>query len=46
MKRSGECDLTILDKFFDNLPEHVIGTFVLKSTVPIGTQKNIMRDIT
>ena len=39
MKRSGECDLTILDKFFDNLPEHIIGTFVLKSTVPIGTTK-------
>ena len=39
MKRSGECDLSILDKFFENLPEHIVGTFVLKSTVPIGTTK-------
>ncbi len=37
MKSSGECDLSILDKFFESLPEHIVGTFVLKSTVPIGT---------
>ena len=37
MKSSGECDLSILDKFFEDLPEHIVGTFVLKSTVPIGT---------
>ena len=37
MKSSGECDLSILDKFFESLPEHIVGTFFLKSTVPIGT---------
>ena len=39
MKKSGECDLSILDNFFENLPEHVIGTFIIKSTVPVGTTK-------
>ncbi len=39
MREGGECDLSILDNFFDNLPEHVIGTFVIKSTVPVGTTK-------
>jgi len=39
MRDSGECDLTILDQFFENLPGHLIGTFVIKSTVPIGTTK-------
>ena len=39
MREGGECDLSILDNFFDNLPEHVIGTFIIKSTVPVGTTK-------
>ena len=39
MSMDGSCDLSILDKFFENLPEHIASTFVLKSTVPIGTTK-------
>ena len=39
MREGGECDLSILDNFFENLPEHVIGTFIIKSTVPVGTTK-------
>lgn len=39
MKSTGECDLSILDNFFENLKENVSGTFVIKSTVPIGTTK-------
>ena len=37
MKIDGSCDLSILDKFFEELPEHLTGTFVIKSTVPVGT---------
>jgi len=39
MKMNGSCDLSILDKFFDDLPDLLTGTFVIKSTVPIGTTK-------
>ena len=39
MSMDGSCDLSILDKFFENLPDHIVSTFVLKSTVPIGTTK-------
>ena len=39
MKEDGRCDLSILDSFFENLEENLIGTFVIKSTVPIGTTK-------
>ena len=39
MKIDGSCDLSILDKFFEELPEHLTGTFVIKSTVPVGTTK-------
>ncbi len=39
MKYGGECDLSILDNFFKDLPDHLTGTFVIKSTVPIGTTK-------
>ena len=35
----GECDLSILDNFFEQLPDNITGTFVIKSTVPIGTTK-------
>lgn len=37
MKSTGECDLSILDSFFESLPEKVDGTFIIKSTVPVGT---------
>ncbi len=42
MRKDGECDLSILDSFFENLywdhPD-VDGTFIIKSTVPIGTTR-------
>ena len=42
MKENGECDLSILDQFFENIfwdnPD-IEGTFVIKSTVPIGTTR-------
>jgi len=31
--------LSILDKFFEELPDNLTGTFVIKSTVPVGTTK-------
>ena len=37
MRYGGECDLSILDNFFEQLPDNITGTFVIKSTVPIGT---------
>ena len=39
MRMDGSCDLSILDKFFDELPDNLTGTFVIKSTVPVGTTK-------
>jgi len=39
MKSSGECNLSIINDFFQNLPDNLTGTFVIKSTVPIGTTK-------
>ena len=39
MRSSGECDLSILDNFFEQLPDNITGTFVIKSTVPVGTTK-------
>jgi len=39
MRSTGECDTFILEKFFSNLPSFIEGTFVIKSTVPIGTTK-------
>ena len=39
MRYGGECDLSILDNFFEGLPDHITGTFVIKSTVPVGTTK-------
>ncbi len=39
MRLNGTCDLSILDEFFYNLPEYITGTFIIKSTVPIGTTK-------
>ena len=42
MRYGGECDLSILDDFFEDLPDHIAGTFVIKSTVPIGTTKKYL----
>ena len=39
MRMDGSCDLSILDKFFEDLPDHLTGTFVINSTVPVGTTK-------
>ena len=39
MRSGGECDLSILDDFFESLPDFVTGTFIIKSTVPVGTTK-------
>ena len=39
MRMDGSCDLSILDKFFEDLPDNLTGTFVIKSTVPVGTTK-------
>ena len=39
MRMDGSCDLSILDNFFEELPDNLTGTFVIKSTVPIGTTK-------
>ena len=43
MRSTGECDLSILEKFFSNLPPVVEGTFIIKSTVPIGTTKKFAK---
>jgi UDPglucose 6-dehydrogenase len=37
----GECDTTIINNFFYNLPKNINSIFVIKSTIPIGTTKNI-----
>ena len=39
MRKDGSCDLSILDNFFENLPDNLTGTFIIKSTVPVGTTK-------
>ena len=39
MRFGGECDVSILDSFFASLPDNVPGTFIIKSTVPVGTTK-------
>ena len=33
----GKCNLSILENFFDEIPSTSDGTFIIKSTVPIGT---------
>jgi len=42
MRYGGECDLSILDNFFEELPDHITGTFIIKSTVPVGTTKKYL----
>jgi UDPglucose 6-dehydrogenase len=39
MRMDGSCDLSILDNFFEELPDFIEGTFIIKSTVPIGTTR-------
>ena len=39
MRKDGSCDLSILDNFFEDLPDNLTGTFIIKSTVPVGTTK-------
>ena len=36
----GKCNLSILEDFFNNIPSTIDGTFIIKSTVPIGTTDN------
>lgn len=37
----GGCNLNIINNFFNNLPKYINGIFIIKSTVPVGTTKNL-----
>ena len=37
----GDCNLSILEKFFEDLPSICEGIFIIKSTVPIGTTNKL-----
>ena len=37
----GKCNLSIVEKFFEELPSVCDGIFIIKSTVPIGTTKKL-----
>jgi UDPglucose 6-dehydrogenase len=37
----GECNLSIIENFFKELPTELNGIFIIKSTVPIGTAKRL-----
>ena len=39
----GKCNLSILEDFFDDIPSTIDGTFVIKSTVPIGTTDKFIK---
>jgi len=46
MRKDGSCDLSILEKFFEDIEEMDLDilkerTFIIKSTVPIGTTKRL-----
>ena len=46
MRKDGSCDLSILEKFFEDIEEMDLNileerTFIIKSTVPIGTTKRL-----
>ncbi len=48
MKMDGSCDLSILEKFFEDVEEMDLDileerTFIIKSTVPIGTTKRLSK---
>ena len=38
----GECNLSIIENFFDELPSIAEGIFIIKSTVPIGTTDELI----
>jgi len=37
----GECNLSIVNEFFNNVPKNLNTLFAIKSTIPIGTTKNL-----
>ena len=39
----GKCNLSILEDFFDDIPSTIDGTFIIKSTVPIGTTERFVK---
>ena len=39
----GKCNLSILEDFFDDIPSTIDGTFIIKSTVPIGTTDKFIK---
>lgn len=43
MRSTGECDLSILEDFFESLPDSMLATFIIKSTVPVGTTKRFSK---
>ena len=42
----GKCNLSILEDFFDDIPSTIDGTFIIKSTVPIGTTDKFIKRYT
>jgi UDPglucose 6-dehydrogenase len=41
MTENGQCDVSYVYKFFDEVPQQTSGLFVIKSTVPIGTTEQL-----
>ena len=39
----GECNLSIIEKFFEELPRIIEGTVIIKSTVPVGTTESLSK---
>ena len=39
----GKCNLSILEDFFNDIPSTIDGTFIIKSTVPIGTTDKFIK---
>ena len=39
----GECNLSIIEKFFEEVPRIVEGTIIIKSTVPVGTTESLSK---
>lgn len=39
----GECNLSIIENFFEQIPRGIDSIFVIKSTVPVGTTKNLSK---
>ena len=37
----GKCNLSLVEDFFDDIPSTIGGTFIIKSTVPIGTTRRL-----